>query len=93
MCTSAVPTTFKLAFFRRNLPRFGTLSKTVAVELKRKAQVAFALCAGFLGKVTGEDLPLSPHASYILGILHSRQRTLLSDINRRDKSVAKLLLD
>lgn len=29
-------------FFRRNLSKFGTLSKIIAVEVKRKAQVAFA---------------------------------------------------
>lgn len=44
--------------------------KPIAVELKRKAQVVFALCAGFLGKVTGED---SPHT-----LLHSQYSTFMS---------------
>lgn len=65
----------------------------IAVELKREAQDVFALCTGFLGKVTGEDWALFPHTSYILSTLHSCQQTLLLNTNRRDKSATKLLLD
>lgn len=74
-------------------PRLVLCQKPIAVELKRKAQLVFALWAGFLGKVTGEDSAPSPHASYILSTLHSCQQTLLSNTNRRDKSATKLLLD
>lgn len=74
-------------------PRLVLCQKPIAVELKREAQNVFALCAGFLGKVTGEDWALFPHTSYILRTLHSRQQTLLSNTNRRDKSATKLLLD
>lgn len=79
--------------FSEVCPHLVLCQKTIAVELKRKAQVVFALCAGFLGKVTGEDSALSPHTSYILRTLHSCQQTLLSSTNRRDKSATKLLLD
>lgn len=66
-------------------PRLVLCQKPIAVELKRKAQVVFALCAGFLGKVTGEDSPHTPPTFSVLYIHVSKHysRTQIEETSQR----------